>query len=34
VKQIVDYTNSPLTSARALFWNLWWYDQVTFDASG
>ena len=34
VKQIVDYTNSPLTSARALFWNLWRYDQVTFDASG
>ena len=33
VKQIVDYTNSPLTSARVLFWNLWWYDQITFDAS-
>ena len=34
VKQIIDYTNSPLTSACALFLNLWWYDQVTFEASG
>jgi SAM-dependent methyltransferase len=34
VKQIADYTNSPLAAARALFWNLWCYDQVTFDASG
>jgi hypothetical protein len=33
VQQIVDYTNGALTSARALFWNLWRYDQVTFDAS-
>ena len=34
VKQITDYTISPYTCARALFWNLWSYDQVTFDASG
>ena len=34
VKHIIDYTNGPLTTAGVLFQNLWWYDQVTFDASG
>ena len=34
VKQIIDYTNGPVSTARVLFQNLWWYDQVTFAASG
>lgn len=34
VKEITDYTTVPGSDTRRLFQKLWWYDQITFDASG